>query len=230
MMENSQEEIRTIRNQLRLAMNGVVSASMREKGVVYKLNFGVSYPEIQSIARSHKPATELAEALWKEDIREFKILATLLRPVESFPIEEAKRWVREIPYLEIAEHCARNLFVRLPYRKELSLDLISGESPFARTEAFLLWANMFKQGEELSGHSLEVFLEESSRSATWKSYEAAMNERFAALQAMRLYGRLSDSNARRILERIKDSLNSQEDSADLQEIYNDLKFEFDYYK
>ena len=75
-MESLQDEIREIRKQLRLAMNGVISTSMREKGIVYKLNFGVPYPEIKEIARKHKPNGELAAALWKEDIREFKILAT----------------------------------------------------------------------------------------------------------------------------------------------------------
>ena len=62
-MESLQDEIREIRKQLRLAMNGVISTSMREKGIVYKLNFGVPYPEIKEIARKHKPNGELAAAL-----------------------------------------------------------------------------------------------------------------------------------------------------------------------
>ena len=45
-MESLQDEIREIRKELRLAMNGVISTSMREKGIVYKLNFGVRNPEI----------------------------------------------------------------------------------------------------------------------------------------------------------------------------------------
>ena len=88
-MESLQDEIREIRKQLRLAMNGVISTSMREKGIVYKLNFGVPYPEIKEIARKHKPNGELAAALWKEDIREFKILATFLQPAETLPLDEA---------------------------------------------------------------------------------------------------------------------------------------------
>ena len=71
-MESLQDEIREIRKELRLAMNGVISTSMREKGIVYKLNFGVPYPEIKGIARKHKPNGELAAALWKEDIRELR--------------------------------------------------------------------------------------------------------------------------------------------------------------
>ena len=35
------EQLKDIKTQLRLSMNGVVSQSMREKGLNYKLNFGV---------------------------------------------------------------------------------------------------------------------------------------------------------------------------------------------
>ena len=64
-----QNELKEIRTRLRLAMNGVISTSMREKGIVYKLNFGVPLPEIKQIATMHKPDSELAAALWKEDSR-----------------------------------------------------------------------------------------------------------------------------------------------------------------
>lgn len=228
-MENLQDEIREIRGQLRRAMNGVTSTSMREKGIVYKLNFGVSYPDIKEIARTREPSAELASALWKEDIREFKILATLLCPADTFPREEAKRWVEEIPYLEIAEHCARNLFVHLPYKEDLTLGLIYNRAPFARTVTFLVWANMFKRGETLTGPYLAVFLVESFRTVGWEGYGADVDERLSALQAMKIYGRQSESNASRILDGIKTCMEYAEDSAYLQEIYNDLKFEFEYY-
>ena len=71
------ETLRDIRTQLRLNMNGVISSSMREKGMNYRLIFGVSLPEIKLIATRYRQDAELAQALWNEDIREFKILATL---------------------------------------------------------------------------------------------------------------------------------------------------------
>ena len=36
------EQLKDIKTQLRLSMNGAVSQSMREKGLVYKLNFGTA--------------------------------------------------------------------------------------------------------------------------------------------------------------------------------------------
>ena len=118
-METLHETIRTLRNQLRLAMNGVTATSMREKGLRYKLNFGVSYPEIKAIARQHEPNATLAHALWAEDCRELKILATLLQPAETFLPEEALRWIAEAPYPEIVELLSKHLLARLPYVEEL---------------------------------------------------------------------------------------------------------------
>ena len=40
------EQLKEIKTQLRLSMNGAVSQSMREKGLVYKLNFGVELPRM----------------------------------------------------------------------------------------------------------------------------------------------------------------------------------------
>ena len=90
------EQLKDIKTQFRLAMNGAVSQSMREKGLVYKLNFGVELPRIKQIAARYEPNHELAQALWKEDIRECKILATLLQPVETFLPEIADIWVEDI--------------------------------------------------------------------------------------------------------------------------------------
>ena len=249
-MESLQDEIREIRKELRLAMNGVISTSMREKGIVYKLNFGVPYPEIKGIARKHKPNGELAAALWKEDIREFmdekpedysqeddagldlKILATFLQPAETLPLDEAKRWVKEIPYLEIAEHCCRNLFVHLPYMEDFTSDLVADKkNEFARTVAFLTWAENFKRGGSLSSVVLGSFLAETLSSlAETKDFKSTLKEKQASIQAMKFYGRQSEGNAERILDGFKEFQEAAGNTPELQEIYNELKFEFEYYR
>ena len=60
------EQLKDIKTQLRLSMNGAVSQSMREKGLLYKLNFGVELPRIKMIAEGYEKNHNLAQALWKE--------------------------------------------------------------------------------------------------------------------------------------------------------------------
>ncbi len=54
------EQLKEIKTQLRLSMNGAVSQSMREKGLVYKLNFGVELP----VSRALLPLTRKT-TLWR---------------------------------------------------------------------------------------------------------------------------------------------------------------------
>lgn len=82
---------------------------MREKGLVYKLNFGVEIPRIKMIAEGYEKNHDLAQALWKEDIRECKIMAAMLQPVDTFYPEIADIWVESIRNIEIAELTCMNL-------------------------------------------------------------------------------------------------------------------------
>ena len=43
---DTKEQIKEIKKQFRLFMNGVVSQSMREKGLEYKINFGIELPRL----------------------------------------------------------------------------------------------------------------------------------------------------------------------------------------
>ena len=62
--ETLHQQLKDIKTRLRLSMNGAVSQSMREKGLVYKLNFGVELPRIKSIAADYGKDHALAQALW----------------------------------------------------------------------------------------------------------------------------------------------------------------------
>lgn len=127
------EQLKEIKTQLRLSMNGAVSQSMREKGLIYKLNFGVELPRIKAIAEGYEKDHSLAQALWKEDIRECKILAGLLQPVDSFFPEIADIWVESIQNIEIAELTSMNLFQHLPYAPAKSFQWIADEREYVQT-------------------------------------------------------------------------------------------------
>ena len=61
--ETITEQLRNIKRSLRGVMNGPVSASMREKGLTYKVNFGVELPRLQQMAAGLPHTYELAAAL-----------------------------------------------------------------------------------------------------------------------------------------------------------------------
>lgn len=214
-------------------MNGVISTSMRQKGMNYKLIFGVLIPEIKHIAAAHEPDAELARALWKEDVREMKILATLLFPAGSMTQEEALAWMREIPYPEIAEQCCNNLFPTVEQPDQLALKFLADKkSPFGRMCGFLLWAQLFKKNLAVEKSRVEAFLAECTCTmhpdVEAGATESSWQEKQAAVQALKFFGRLSPANAQDALSVIAED--GQPETEELKAYYDDLQFEFAYYE
>ncbi len=143
------ELIRNIRTDLRLAMNGVVSSSMRDKGVDYKMNFGVDIPRIKEIAEKYEPSSVLANELWKLDVRELKILSTMLYPLDEFNKQKADEWANEIPNQEIRENLCRNLLQELSYADELVQEWTASANESLRLTGFWLYTRLMLIGAKV---------------------------------------------------------------------------------
>ena len=153
------EQLKDIKTQFRLAMNGAVSQSMRAKGLVYQLNFGVELPRIKQIAARYEKNHDLAQALWKEDIRECKILAAMLQPVDTFLPEIADIWVESIRNIEIAELTSMNLFQYLPYAPAKSLQWIADEREYFQVCGFLTIARLLMRKGDMDGRAENELLD-----------------------------------------------------------------------
>ena len=146
----TEELIIEIKKELRAAMNGVLSAQMRQAGMPYKLIFGVELPRLQEIAREFEPDRSLAQALWNENIRENKILAVLLMPIDEMCPEIADIWVEEMPTAEIAQICSMHLLSQAPWSAELAFQWIATDHPMRQLCGFLILARLLGQGAELN--------------------------------------------------------------------------------
>ena len=109
MNEETHQKLMTIKRSFRLLMNGPGSQSMRDKGLGYKLNWGVPFYELKKMAQEYGKDYDLAIELWKEDIRECKILATLIMPADRMLAEITDIWMEQVQSQEMAEMLAFNL-------------------------------------------------------------------------------------------------------------------------
>lgn len=152
---NCEQTIRDIKKELRASMNGILSAKMREVGMPYKLCFGVELPRLQDIAREFTPDHQLAQQLWNENIRECKILATMLMPLDHFYPEVADIWVEETTAAEIAQIAVMQLFIRLPYAAERAFQWIADDREMFQLYGFLILARLLGRGEEFNPRSID---------------------------------------------------------------------------
>ena len=213
------EQLKDIKTQLRLSMNGAVSQSMREKGLVYKLNFGVELPRIKMIAESYEKNHDLAQALWKEDIRECKILAGMLQPIETFYPEIADIWVENIRNIEIAELTCMNLFQHLPYAPAKSFHWIADEQEYIQTCGFLTAARLLMKKGDMNERVENEFLDQAITAFLSGSYHV----RNAAMTAIRRFMQQNEENSFQVCRRVEGMDNSSSDVEQL--LYNLVKEE-----
>ena len=156
------ETIRQIKAQLRLFMNGVLSQSLREKGLKYRLIFGVELPRLKEIAAGYEQSHDLAQALWKEDIRECKILAAYLQPTDTFDPELADFWMEGVHNTELADYLCMALFRRLPYASQKAFQWIASDNRMEAYTGFRLMSHLFATlGTEMNERSRNEFLDQA---------------------------------------------------------------------
>ena len=78
---DAKETVKDIKSQFRLYMNGPVSQNMRESGLDYRVNYGIDLPRLNELASGYEKNHEVAQELWKDHVRESKIMAGLLQPM-----------------------------------------------------------------------------------------------------------------------------------------------------
>lgn len=222
MDNNIHETIKDIKSKFRLFMNGMVSQSMREKGMEYKLNFGIEYPRIKEIAAGYEPDHELVQALWKENIRECKILAGLLQPADTFYPEIADIWIEGMDYPELAEYTVMNLFQRLPYASEVVFRWMADEREMFQLCGFLLMARLLMKGEKLNERAEAEFLDQACTAVEGDCGPVQK----AASVALRKYAHQSRDNKRTVSKQLGIWAKSEKPAvrALAEEIKADLEF------
>lgn len=138
--------VREVKQSLRGMMNGPVSQSMREKGLSYKVNFGVELPRLRELAAELPHDFALSSALWQEDIRECRLLAPMLMPPGEFDEAMADLWADRMRYPEEAEVAVLCLFCRLPFASGKAFSWVADERPMRQLCGWLLLGRLFQQG------------------------------------------------------------------------------------
>ena len=181
-----QQQVKEIKQSFRQMMDGSVAASMRTKGVDYKLNWGATLPRLREKAEEIGKNYDLAIALWKENVRECKILATMIMPPNEVLPEVIDIWMEQTPTQEIAEQAAFNLYQYLPYAPEKAYTWMASSEPLYQLCGFHIITRLFMNGQEPNERGINEFIDQAIVALQGESIpvrKAAMSavQRFANL-------------------------------------------------
>lgn len=201
MNEEIQQRIKDIKQSFRQMMDGATAQSMRDKGLDYHLNWGATLPRLHEKAGELGKDYHLAIALWKENVRECKLLATMLMPAEQMLPEVADIWMEQTDSIEIAEQAAFNLYQHLPYAAEKAFQWIASPSEIQQVCGFHVLSRLFMRGQEPNERGISEFLDQAQCALQGESLfarKAAMQSviRFAGLGLV--YERLARSAMKQI--------------------------------
>lgn len=162
MNEETHQKLMKIKRSFRLLMSGPTSQSMTQKGLGYKINWGVPFIELKKMALEYGKDYELAIELWKEDIRECKILATLIMPAEKMLPEITDIWMEQVKSQEMAEMLAFNLLQYVDYAPAIAYEWIATDKMLYEIAGFQLLARLFANGQEANERGINEFLDQAT--------------------------------------------------------------------
>ena len=193
---NTEKQLKEIKQSFRQMMDGKVAQSMRDKGLDYHLNWGATLPRLREKANMIGNDYDLAIALWKENIRECKILATMIMPPNEVQPEVIDIWMEQTPTQEIAEQAAFNLYQHLPFAPEKAYTWIASDKELYQLCGFHILSRLFMNGQEPNERGINEFIDQAIAAlqgdsiAVRKAAMASM-QRFAELGLV--YQRLAKS-------------------------------------
>ena len=201
MSEETADNLRDIKKQLHAFMNGPVSNSLREKGLHYRVIYGVEWCRLQEMAGAIGKDARLAAALWKEDIRECRLLAGLVQPAEEFPEELAEIWIEDIHFAEEAQYTTLSLFQNLPYAKRAAFHWIARKEEMFQLCGFLLFSRLFMRENDniIDDRNAQEFLDQAASLLHCENIplQKAVGN---ALSKYALLGEIEDNKVARLLK------------------------------
>lgn len=133
-----EEKVYEVIAQVRQRMNGVVAESMTNAGIIYKINYGVTIPELQQIAKPFQYDHELAIRLFEEDIRECKIIASMIDDHKMVTGDQIDSWSEEFSNQEIVEQVCNNLFCKSDFALPRSFEWCISEDVLMKKAGLLI--------------------------------------------------------------------------------------------
>ena len=166
-------------------MNGVASDAMRQTAD-YRVNYGVEIPRLQSLCNTliedNETNDTLIDALWKERVRECRILALMLagkifnKPLTPQTSLTPHLWITDIKTIEMARYAALYLFQYLPDANKIITTCEHSDDAVWRecARCTRYWINRPKKMDSEIINEFSLFLEKHNLRKT--------PERFAILE------------------------------------------------
>ncbi len=159
-------EYEKIIKKLKSLSNPEAIIGMARYSITPENTYGVSIPNLRKIVKEIGKNHKLAKKLWTINIRETKILASMIEDPEMVTEEQMEGWVKEFNYWEICDQCCMNLFEKTRFAYKKAIEWSSKEGEFVKRAGFVLIARLAVSDKKADDNKFEKFLPIIKREAT----------------------------------------------------------------
>jgi hypothetical protein len=156
----TEKKLQQIITLIKLRKSGEVADLMKQKGIHYKLNWGVSIIELREIALQFEPDHLLALKLWNKQWRETMILATLIDDPKKVTEEQIDFWTKTFENTEIAEQASANLWAKTKFAFVKAMEWCRGKKHIIRFTGVHLIGRLALKDKSAIDEMFDPFLEE----------------------------------------------------------------------
>ena len=150
-------EYEKVIEKLKYLSNPKAIIGMARYGITPENTYGVSIPNLRKTAKEIGINRKLAQKLWATNIRETKILASMIEDPEMVIEEQIEGWVKEFNYWEICDQCCMNLFEKTRFAYKKAVEWSSRGKEFVKRAGFVLMARLAVSDKKADDDKFEKF-------------------------------------------------------------------------
>lgn len=159
--DKTSDQFNDIKLWIRKHMDGSVSSKMRESGVTYDINYGVSSVHLRKYALQITPSSRLAWRLWDSRIRECMLLALMLFE-KDLTVQELDLLGNDIVNIELAEQFGFSLGGNIPLVEEKLLHWLKSDNEYKQVAALISVATLLQRNGLDENNGLKQFSTEAT--------------------------------------------------------------------
>ena len=158
--KETEQKFQQILRLVKARKSGEVADLMIQKGINYKMNWGVSIIDLREIAAPFKTDHLLALKLWNKKWRETMILATLIDEHQLVTEEQIDFWTKTFENTEIAEQASANLWVKTKFAFVKAMEWCRGKKHIIRFTGLHLIGRLALSDKSAIDEMFDPFFEE----------------------------------------------------------------------
>jgi 3-methyladenine DNA glycosylase AlkD len=111
-------------------------------GIQSRNSFGVSVPELRTLAREVGRDHLLALKLWETGLHDSRLLATMTDDPRQVTVAQMEKWVRDFDSWDVVDGCCGNLFDKTPFAVSKAMEWCRRKAEYEKRAGFVLMAEL----------------------------------------------------------------------------------------